>query len=61
MVKVDDMLPVMAAPALRKKVVSIDHFLPNFCLQSLQIFLFDRIDQELLYELIALEIREKLN
>ena len=33
-------LPVMAAIAVRKKVISIGHFSPCFRLQSLQIFLF---------------------
>ena len=28
-------IPVMAAVAVRKKIVSIDHFSPSFCLQSL--------------------------
>ena len=41
-----DEIPVMAAVAMRKKVVSIHHFSPSFCFWSLQI-------------LIALEIREK--
>ena len=31
-------VPVMAAIAVRKKVISIGHFSPCFCLQSLQIF-----------------------
>ena len=52
-------LSVMAAIAVRKKVVSIGHFPPSFCLQSLQIFLFVRLNQEQLYVLIALKIREK--
>ena len=34
------LLPVMAAVAVRKKVVNIGHFSPSLCLQSLQIFLF---------------------
>ena len=33
-------VPVMAAIAMRKKVKRIGHFLPCFCLQSPQIFLF---------------------
>ena len=33
-------IPVMAAVAVRKKVVSVGHFSPSFCFQSLQIFLF---------------------
>ena len=53
------MLPVMAADAERKKGVSISHFSPSFCLQSLQIFLLVRSNQEQLYVLIALKIREK--
>ena len=52
-------IPVMAAIAMRKKVVSIGHFPLSFCLQSLQIFLFVRINPEQLYVLIALKIREK--
>ena len=51
-------LPVMAAVAVRKKVVSIGHFLPSFCLQSLQ-FLFVKSNQKQLYVLIALKIIEK--
>ena len=35
-------LPVLAAVAVRKKVVGIGHFSPSFYLQSLQIFLFVR-------------------
>ena len=35
----------MAAIALRKKVVSIGHFIPRFCFQSLQIFLSVRSNQ----------------
>ena len=54
-----DNLPVMAAVAVRKKVVSIGHFSPSFYLQSLQLFLFVRSNQEQLYVLIALKIREK--
>ena len=45
-------LPVMAAVAVRKKVVSIGHFLPSFFLQSLQLFLFVRSNQKQLYVLI---------
>ena len=52
-------IPVMAAVAMRKKVVSIGHFSPSFYLQSLQLFLFVRSNQEQLYVLIALKIREK--
>ena len=52
-------VPVMAAVAVRKKVVSIGHFSPSFYLQSLQFFLFIRLKQELLYESIALKIRKK--
>ena len=33
-------LPVMAAFAVRIKVVGVVHFSPKFCLQSLQLFLF---------------------
>ena len=54
-------IPVMAAVAVRKKVVSIGHFSPSFYLQSLQFFLFIRLNQELLYESIALKIRKKQN
>ena len=52
-------LTVMAAIAVRKKVISIGHFSPCFCLQSLQFFLFVRSNQEQLYVLNALKIREK--
>ena len=52
-------VPVVAAIAVRKKVISIGHFSPCFCLQSLQIFLFVRRNQEQLYALNALKIREK--
>ena len=51
-------LPVMAAVAVRKKVVSIGHFSPCFYLQSLNFF-FVRSNQKQLYVLIALKIREK--
>ena len=44
------------AVAVRKKVVSIGHFLPCFCLQSLK---FIRSNQKQLYVLIALKIIEK--
>ena len=54
-----NVLPVMAAVAVRKKVVSIGHFSTSFCLQSLQIFLFVRSNQEQLCVLIELKIREK--
>ena len=50
-------LPVMAAIAERKKVISIGHFLPCFRLQSMQSFLFLRINQKQLYELNALKIK----
>ena len=52
-------VPVMAAVALRKKVVSIGHFSTSFCLQSLQFFFSIRSNQEQLYVLIALKIRKK--
>ena len=39
-------LPVMAAVAERKKVVTIDHFSPCFYLQSLKFFLFVRSSQK---------------
>ena len=52
-------IPVMAAVAVRKKVVSIGHFSPSFCFWLLQIFLFVRSNQKQLYELIALKIRKK--
>ena len=55
------LLPVMAALAVRKKVISIGHFSPCFRLQSLQSFLFVKLNQEQLYVLNALKIREKLN
>ena len=48
-------LPVMAAVAVREKVVSIGHFSPNFCFQSLQIFLFVKSNQEQLYVLPELK------
>ena len=51
----------MAAIAVRKKVVSIGHSPPSFCFQSLQSFLFVKLNQEQLYVLNALKIREKLN
>ena len=43
-------LPVMAAIAVRKKVISIGHFSPSFCFQSLQMFLFVKSNQAQLYE-----------
>ena len=43
------MIPVAATVAVRKKVVSIGHLLPNFNLQSLQLFWFVRSNQEQLY------------
>ena len=49
----------MAAIAMRKKVVSIGHFSPCFRLQSLQTFLFVRLNQEQLLVLNALKTREK--
>ena len=52
-------VPVMAAVAVRKKVVNIGHFSLSFYIQSLQFFLFVRSNQEQLYVLIALKIREK--
>ena len=52
-------VPVMAAIAVRKKVISIGHFSPCFRLQSLQIFVLVRRNQEQLYALNALKIREK--
>ena len=52
-------LPVMAAVAVRKKVVSIAPFSTSFGPQSLQIFLLVRSNQEQLYVLIALKITEK--
>ena len=52
-------IPVMAAVAVRKKVVSIGHFSPCFCLQSLKFFLFVGSNQKQLNALIALKIREK--
>ena len=55
----DPRVPVVAAVAVRKKVLSIGHFSPSFCLQSLQSFLFVRSNQEQFYVLIALKIREK--
>ena len=56
---ISKIVPVMAAIAVRKKVISIGHFSPCFRLQSLQIFLFVRLNQEQLYVLNALKIREK--
>ena len=44
-------IPVMAAIAVRKKVVSIGHFSP--------IFLFVRSNQEQFYVLISLKIGRK--
>ena len=44
-------LPVMAAIAMRKNFVRIDHLPPSFCLKSLKFFS--------LYVLIALKIKEK--
>ena len=43
-------LPVMAAVAVRKKVVSIGHFLPSFYLQSQHFFyLLDQIKSNCMY------------
>ena len=55
----DFTVPVMAAVAMRKKVVSIGHFSPCFCFQSPKSFFFVRSNQKQLYVLIALKIREK--
>ena len=44
-------ITVMAAIAVRKKVINIGHFSPCFRLQSLQIFLFVRLNQKQLYVL----------
>ena len=52
-------VPVMATVAVRKKVVSIRQFSPNFYFQFLQSFLFVRSKQQYLYVLIELKIREK--
>ena len=52
-------LPARAPVAMRKKVGSIGHFSPCFCLQSLQIVLLVKSNQEQFYVLIALKIREK--
>ena len=52
-------LPVIAAIAVRKKFVSTGYFSLSFYLQSLQLLLFVRLYQKLLYELIALKIRKK--
>ena len=54
-----EILPVMAAVAVRKKVVSIGYFSPYFCLQSLKFLLFVTSNQKQLYVLIALKITEK--
>ena len=44
------LLPVMAAVAVRKKVVSIGHFSPCFCLQSWNFFhLLDQIKSNYMY------------
>ena len=52
-------IPVMAAIAVRKKVVSIGHFSPCFYLQSLNFFyLLDQVKSNL-YVWIALKIKEK--
>ena len=53
-----DDIPVMAAVAVREKVVSIGHFSPCFYLQSLKFF-FVRSNQKQLYVLTTLKIREK--
>ena len=53
-------VPVMATVTVRKKVVSVGHFSPSFCLQSLQIFfLVDQIKSNCNYVLSVLKIREK--
>ena len=52
-------IPVMAAIAVRKKVISVGHFSLYFHLQSLQISLFVRLNQEQFYIFNALETREK--
>ena len=54
-------VPVMAAVAVRKKVVSIGHllaFTKILCLVTANFFSI-RSNKEQLYELIALKIREK--
>ena len=51
----------MASIAVRKKVISIDHFSLCFQLQLLRFFLFVRSNQEQLYVLNALKIREKFD
>jgi len=53
--KLSSLIPVMAAVVVRQKVVSIGHFLPSFCLESLQFFLFVR------FVLIALIITAMLS
>ena len=43
-------IPVMAAVAVRKKVVKVVHFSPCFCLSSLQLFsLLDPIKSNIMY------------
>ena len=42
-------IPVMAAIAVRKKVVRIGHFSPSFCPQSLYFFLLDQIKSNRMY------------
>ena len=49
-------VPEMAAVAVRTKVVSIGHFSPSF---GLYFFLLVISNQEQLYLLIALKIKEK--
>ena len=65
LVKIDNLakpnVPVMAAIALRKKVISIGCFSPWFRLQSLQTFLLVRLNQEQLYVLIAPKNRTEPN
>ena len=57
---IDNMqIPVMAAIAVRKKVISMGHFSPCFRLQLMQIILFVRLNQVQLSILNALKIREK--
>ena len=54
-------VPVMAAVAVRKKVVSSGHFSPCLYLQSLKSFFFIRSNQKQLYVLIALKIGTEPN
>ena len=50
----DKLIPVMAAIAVRKKVISVGHFS-----LATAIFSLVRLNQEQLYVLNALKIREK--